>query len=74
MSVNKSFRFPEALSERLDNIAARLARKPNWIVTRAVDEYLRKFESGGRRREAARQCRRANHADKHDNWESFGEF
>lgn len=55
MSVTKTFRFPEDLEQRLQRAAARLARKPNAIMIKALDDYLRRLERQDLAAEARRQ-------------------
>lgn len=55
MSVTKTFRFPEDLEQRLQRAAARLARKPNAIMIKALDDYLRRLERQDLATEARRQ-------------------
>ncbi|MGH8750612.1 MAG: hypothetical protein ACREUV_02770 [Burkholderiales bacterium] len=55
MSVTRSFRFPEDLSERLDLAASRLASKPNRVVVEAVNAFLKNMNREGLAREARRQ-------------------
>jgi predicted DNA-binding protein len=54
-SVTTSVRLEQKLAQRLERAAARLARGKNWIVTKALEEYLAKVNQDDLAAEARRQ-------------------
>ena len=56
-SVTTSIRIDQSLAKRLARAAARLSRGKNWIVTRALEEYLVKVNRDDLIAEARRQSR-----------------
>ncbi len=72
-SVSTSVRIEQQLAQRLARAAARLSRGKNWIVTRALEEYLAKVNQDDLAAEARRQSRliaRSERRQKPDNfWE-----
>jgi len=66
-SVSTSVRIEQQLAQRLERAAARLSRGKNWIVTRALEEYLAKVNKDDLAAEARRQsklCARAERRGK----------
>lgn len=75
MSHTTTVRLPQDLKARLDQASRELARRKSWIIARALDQYLRGVKPTDLMREARRQCRLANRADRRDRgWERFAEF
>ena len=54
-SITTSVRIEEKLAQRLERAAARLSRGKNWIVTKALEEYLAKVNQDDLAAEARRQ-------------------
>ena len=54
-SSTSSFRVPDELKTRLDAAARRLNKRKNWIIIRALEEYLSRHGQAGLRQEARRQ-------------------
>jgi predicted DNA-binding protein len=54
-SVTTSVRLEQKLAQRLERAAARLSRGKNWIVTKALEEYLAKVNQDDLAAEARRQ-------------------
>ncbi len=44
MSTTISFRTEEQQRERLDQIAGELDRNRNWVINKAIDDYLEQYE------------------------------
>lgn len=66
-SVSTSVRIDQQLAQRLTRAAVRLARGKNWIVTKALEEYLAKVNQDDLAAEARRQsalCARAERRGK----------
>lgn len=75
MSDTTTVRLPRDLKARLDQASRELARRKSWIIAHALDQYLRGVQPADLMREARRQCRLANRADRRDrDWERFAEF
>ena len=54
-SPTSSIRLPGPLKLRLDKTAKRIKKPRNWIITQALDEYLRKHDEEVFLAEARRQ-------------------
>ena len=54
-SSTSSFRIPDELKVRLDQAAERMKKRKNWIITRALEEYLARHSQEAFRAEARRQ-------------------
>jgi predicted DNA-binding protein len=54
-SVTTSVRIEQQLAKRLERAAARLARGKNWIISKALEEYLAKANRDSLAAEAHRQ-------------------
>jgi predicted transcriptional regulator len=61
-SVTSSFRIPEDLRLRLEETARHMKRGKNWIINRALEEYLNQPLRHGFIEEARRQSRLASSA------------
>lgn len=59
-SVTTSIRLTADLVERLEREANRLARGKNWIISKALEEFLSKRNHGGFLAEARRQSLRVS--------------
>ena len=72
-SVTTSVRIQQKLAQRLERAAARLSRGKNWIIAKALEEYLAKVNQDDLATEARRQSRliaRNERRKKSDNfWE-----
>ena len=44
MSATVSFQMEEQHRERLDQIASELGRDRNWVINKAIDDYLEQYE------------------------------
>ncbi len=73
-SSTSSFRIPERLKTRLDRAARRLNKKKNWIINRALEEFLERQSRGDLRAEARRQSLMASRRRWKDQlpWEKAG--
>lgn len=58
--ITTSFRLPPELRQRLEETARRLGRGKNWIVVRALEEYLAKGDDRAFVEEARHQSLRAS--------------
>lgn len=58
-SVTTSVRLQTNLATRLERAASRLSRGKNWIISKALEEYLAKVNQEGLAEEARRQSRMA---------------
>ncbi|MGH9722060.1 MAG: CopG family ribbon-helix-helix protein [Bryobacteraceae bacterium] len=54
-STTSSFRIPGELRQRLEEAALRSHKGKNWIINRALEEYLIRHRREGLREEARRQ-------------------
>jgi predicted DNA-binding protein len=54
-SSTSSFRIPDDLKLKLERAASRLNKRKNWIINRALQEYLDRHEKEGLPAEARRQ-------------------
>jgi predicted DNA-binding protein len=54
-SSTSSFRIPDDLKMRLESTARRLNKGKNWIINRALKEYLERQNQDRLRAEAVRQ-------------------
>ena len=54
-SSTSSFRIPDELRLRLEETAGRLKRGKNWIINRAIEEYLDRHSRTRLREEGRRQ-------------------
>ncbi len=61
MSVTKTFRFPDAIDQRLRRAAQHLVRKPNAIMMAALQDYLDRLERRDLQSEARRQSLLISH-------------
>ncbi|MGH2577066.1 MAG: CopG family ribbon-helix-helix protein, partial [Actinomycetota bacterium] len=59
-ATTTSVRLPPELRQRLEDTARRLGRGKNWIVVRALEEYLAKGHDRAFIEEARRQSERAS--------------
>lgn len=59
-ATTTSIRLPPALRQRLEDTAHRLGRGKNWIVVRALEEYLAKGDDRAFVEEARRQSVQAS--------------
>lgn len=64
--VTTSIRLPQKLRIELDEAAHSLHRGKNWIITRALEEYLSKLDLTKLAKEAKQQSILASKADKTD--------
>lgn len=72
-SVTTSVRLDEQLAKRLERAAVRLSRGKNWIVTRALEEYLAKINRDDLAAEARRQSRLVARAERRGKGAGFPE-
>lgn len=72
-SVSTSVRIEQQLAQRLARAAARLSRGKNWIVTRALEEYLAKVNQDDLAAEAKRQSRLCARAERRGKGVGFPE-
>jgi predicted transcriptional regulator len=63
-SVTTSVRIEQQLAKRLERAAARLARGNNWIISKALEEYLAKANRDSLAAEARRQSMAAARDEK----------
>jgi predicted DNA-binding protein len=70
-SVTTSVRLEQKLAQRLERAAARLSRGKNWIVTKALEEYLAKVNQDELAAEARRQSILVARAERHKKPDSF---
>jgi predicted DNA-binding protein len=54
-SVTSSFRMSEGLRDRLERTATHLGKRKNWVITRALDEFLDRIGREALTEEARRQ-------------------
>ena len=54
-SITTSIRISAALVSRLKKASGRLSRGKNWILAKALEEYLNRLDHGGLAVEARRQ-------------------
>jgi predicted DNA-binding protein len=54
-SVTSSFRISETLRLRLEATARQLGKRKNWVINRALEEYLTKTHRASLAKEARRQ-------------------
>ena len=54
-SSTSSFRIPDELKLRLEETARRMNKGKNWILNRALEEYLARHSQDQLREEARRQ-------------------
>jgi predicted transcriptional regulator len=54
-SSTSSFRIPDELKVRLDKVADQTKKGKNWIIRRALEEYLERHSQEALRAEARRQ-------------------
>lgn len=54
-SITSSFRISETLRLRLEATARHLGKRKNWIINRALEEYLAKTHRASLAKEARRQ-------------------
>lgn len=63
-SITTSVRIEQQLARRLERAAVRLARGKNWIISRAIEEYLAKTNHDSLAAEARRQSMAAAQDEK----------
>lgn len=74
-SVTTSIRFPRELRARLEDRARKSGRTKNWIIVRAVEDYLGSEGADARREEARRQSIEAScHSVNEPDWEEGADF
>ena len=56
-SVTTSVRLEQKLAQRLEQAAGRMSRGKNWIISKALEEYLAKFSQDDLAAEARRQSK-----------------
>ena len=61
-SVTSSFRMSESLRMRLEAAARHLGKRKNWVISRALEEYLAKTSRESLAEEARRQSLLASRA------------
>ena len=61
--ITTSIRLPQPLRGQLESAAHALHQGKNWIITRALEEYLKNMEQKMREEEARRQLLLANQKD-----------
>ena len=73
-SSTSSFRIPDELRLRLEETACRMNKGKNWIINRALAEYLDRYSRAGLREEARRQSLQASRKRWKDEafWEKVG--
>jgi predicted transcriptional regulator len=54
-SSTSSFRIPDELKARLEQAAEQMKKGKNWIINRALEEYLERHSPEAFRAEARRQ-------------------
>jgi len=54
-SSTSSFRIPDQLKLRLETAARQTGKGKNWVINRALEEYLDRHSRAGLRQEARRQ-------------------
>jgi predicted transcriptional regulator len=71
-SSTSSFRISDELKARLEETARRLQKGKNWILNRALEEYLARHSATNLREEARRQSLLASRKRGKDQelWES----
>lgn len=62
--ITTSIRLPIKLREKLDKVSHALHRGKNWIITKALEEYLSKLNQSNLVEEARRQSILASRKDK----------
>jgi len=68
--VTTSIRLSNELRSHLEKVAQSVHRGKNWIITKALEEYLDKIEKNSLLEEARRQSLLASQSDqKMDDWE-----
>ena len=73
MSSTSSFRIPNELKERLEQAAEQMKKGKNWIINRALEEYLERHCKEAFEAEARRQSLAASHHEWKDGefWEKM---
>ncbi|MGH8248473.1 MAG: CopG family ribbon-helix-helix protein [Gammaproteobacteria bacterium] len=73
-SSTSSFRIPQRLKAQLERAARRLNKKKNWIINRALEEFLQRHSRADLRAEARRQSVMASRTHWQDQlpWEKAG--
>lgn len=71
-SSTSSFRIPDELKLRLETTAKRMNKGKNWILNRALQEYLERHDRAALAAEARRQSLLASrhHWEDQDAWEA----
>lgn len=72
-SVTTSVRLEANLATRLERAASRLSRGKNWIISKALEEYLAKVNQEGLAEEARRQSRMAARIERRRKPDEFWE-
>jgi len=70
-SITTSVRIEEKLAQRLERAAVRLSRGKNWIVTKALEEYLAKVNQDDLAAEAHRQSALVARAERRKKPDAF---
>ena len=74
-SVTTSIRFPKGLRERVEREAHKIGRTKNWVIVRAVEDYLGSADENSRCREARRQSIEASRQTAEGgDWEDAADF
>ena len=73
--MTTSIRFPQGLRERVEREAHKMGRTKNWVIVRAVENYLGTVDEDARRREARRQSIEASRQPAEgSDWEDAADF
>ncbi|MBV8801564.1 MAG: hypothetical protein JO131_01115 [Gammaproteobacteria bacterium] len=69
-STTTSVRLPSQLVDQLEYASSSLHRGKNWIIVKALEEYLKHFNQETLQQEAKRQSLLANKEDQvHSAWD-----
>lgn len=68
-NITTSIRLPPDLRHQLDSVSRTLHRGKNWIITKALEEYLEKLNQNVLIEEAHRQSLLASKNDENGDWE-----
>jgi len=69
-NITTSIRLPPTLREQLEKATHHLHRGKNWIITKALEEYLEKLHQNVLAEEAHRQSLLASQVEnKDEDWE-----
>jgi predicted DNA-binding protein len=72
-SVTTSVRIEQKLAQRLERAATRLARGKNWIISKALEEYLARANQSDLAAEARRQSKLCARAERRGQGVGFPE-